>query len=223
MVDVASKENQELVTLTLREDFYRDSFSKLILIVANISVAIILLIAVSLYLYLNKPSPISFFVDAEWRVQPSVPLDQPYLSTADLQQWTSDAIQKSFIYDFYQYNDQLKAAAKYFTPNGWQVFLNQLNIYVNYNNVQTAKMFINATPDRAPVILQQGLLAGRYGWWVQIPVNLNYISYNRSSVQTLMLQILVVRVPTLTNLAGVGIDNVIVTKATGNSLLGNGQ
>lgn len=214
---------EEWQIVGLKNDFYRDSFGKVVLLIISILFAIILLAAVSVYLHLNKPPPITFPVDAEWRVQPEVPLDQPYLSTPDLLQWVSGAIMKAFVFDFNYYNEQLKTASQYFTPDGWKVFLNQLNIYANYNNVQAYKSFINATPSGAPFILQQGLLSGRYAWWVQMPIELSYASYTGTTKQTLTLQILVVRVSTLNNLTGVGINNVIVAKTTANqTAAGNG-
>lgn len=206
----------------LRDDFYRDDFAKVILLIAFVCVAVGLLVAVSTYLHMEKPKPVYFSTDKEWRVQASVPLDKPYLSTPDLLQWVSDAVRNAFVYDFNNYNNQLQASTQYFTSDGWKVFLNQLNIYVNYNTVQTNKMFVNPMPSGAPFILQQGLLSGRYAWWVQMPIDLNYISYDRSSKQTLTLQILVVRVPTMNNLSGVGIDNVIVSQSTTTSQEANG-
>jgi len=43
-----------------------------------------------------------------------------------------------------------------------------------------------------------------------MPITINYASYEKTYSKSLVLQVLVVRVPTLTNLAGVGIDNVLV-------------
>ncbi len=211
----------EEVSVRIREAFYRDSFGKVILIMISFLVAIGLLVSVSVYLYLNKPKPVTFLISDEWRVQPAIPLDQPYLSDSDVLQWVNDAIRNAFIYDFYQYNDQLKKATQFFTPDGWKVFLNQLNIYVNYNNVQSYKMFVNAAPTGAPYILNKGLLSGRYAWWVQMPINITYVN-GQPPNRALTLQILVVRVSTLNNLSGVGIDNVIVAKGAINQLTGTG-
>jgi intracellular multiplication protein IcmL len=204
--------------VVLRDDFYRDHFGKVLFIIASVCIAIVLLIAASIYLHLNKPEPVSFAVLDEWRVQPPIPLDQPYLATPDLLQWVSDALPKAFNYDFNHYNGQLQQASQYFTKDGWKIFLNQLNIYVNYNNVQNDKMFVNGSAAGAPFILNQGLLSGRYAWWVQMPVDVSYANYNRSARRSLTLQVLVVRVSTLNNLNGIGIDNVIVSKSTGTSL-----
>ncbi len=209
----AEEESAQIVTL--HDDYYRDGFIKLLMIAASIIAAILFLIAVSLYLHFKKPAPTTFLTSAEWRVQPAVPLTQPYLSTPDVLQWVSDVIPKSFTYDFVNYNEQLKMASANFTNEGWKIFLNQLNIYVNYNNVQAYKLFVNSAPASAPYIINQGLLSGRYAWWVQMPINVDFVSYDKASKQNLILQILVVRVSTLNNLNGIGIENVIVTKSTG--------
>jgi len=212
---------EELQVAELRDDFYRDRFGKVVGIITSLLIAIVLLIALSIYLHISKPKPVYFAVDEDWRIQPAIPLDQPYISTPDLLQWVSEVIPRSFHYDFVHYNDQLSHVSKYFTSDGWKVFLNQLNIYVNYNNVQTNKQFVNASPAGAPYIINQGLLSGKYGWWVQMPITIDYTGNNNIPSKDLTLQILVVRVPTLNNLLGVGIDNVIVVNGSGDNDNGN--
>jgi intracellular multiplication protein IcmL len=213
---------EEAQVVELRDDFYRDSFGKVVWLIIAAAIAVACVSAMFAYLYLTKPPPITFAVGDEWRIQPPVPLDQPYRTTPDLLQWVSDALPRVFQYDFNNYNDQLKNASQYFTTDGWKVFLNQLNNYVNYNNVQTYKLFVSGTPASAPFILNQGLILGRYGWWVQMPLTLRYIGNNRNSTQDLTLQVLVVRVPTRNNLSGIGIDNVIVEKSNIRSPARNG-
>jgi intracellular multiplication protein IcmL len=213
---------EELQVVKIRDDFYRDSFGKMIITIIGILVAIALLAALSLYLFLNKPPPVTFPVASEWRVRAPVSLDQAYLEPPDLLQWVSNVLPKAFVFDFNHYNDQLKQASQYFTADGWKVFLDQLNIYANYNNVQAYKLFINGSPAGAPSIIDQGLLSGRYAWWIQIPININYAGYSPPPSKTLTLQVLVVRVSTLNNLMGVGINNVIVAKGAGIQQAGNG-
>lgn len=207
---------EELNVVELEDNFYRDSIGKVILIITSICAIIIILILLSLYFYLDKPAPITFSVYDEMRVQPAVPLDKPYLSTPDLLQWVADVVPKSFILDFNFYNDQLTTISKNFTPNGWKAFLNQLNIYANYNNVQAYKLFVTSTPSAAPSILREGVISesGKYGWLVQMPIAINYAGLKPPANVNVTLQVLVVRVPTLNNLIGVGIDNVIQAPPT---------
>ena len=146
------------------------------------------------------------------------PLNQVYLKTPDLIQWVSEVLPSVFTYDFVSYSKQLQDAGQYFTANGWKKFLDQVNVYANYDNIQTSKQFVSAGADGAPFVINQGLLNDRYAWWVQIPLNIRYITVNRSASQPLVVQVLVVRVSTLNNLYGVGIDNIVVTKGGGNQV-----
>lgn len=206
--------SEEALVVTLRDDFYRDSFMKLFAIIISIFIAIALLVALSSYLYMSTQPPITFNVADDWRVQSDVAIDKPYLNTPDMLQWVSDAIQQSFVYDFYHYDDQVNVNKSYFTAAGWENFLNQLNIYANKNEIRINKLFINAAPTGAPIVLTSGLLSGRYAWWVQLPIDITYIGTDRTRKKSLNLQVLVVRVPTLNNLAGVGIENVIVANGS---------
>jgi intracellular multiplication protein IcmL len=213
---------EELQVVELLNRFYRDSFGKILFIMAGFCSIIVILAGISIYLHFSKPAPLVFSVDDEWRVQAIIPLNQPYLSRPDLLQWVGDVLPKIFVYDFSHYNDQLKQASQYFTPRGWKVFLNQLNNYANYNTVLNGKVFVNAEPIGAPVLLSSGLLSGRYAWWVQLPIKITYSGYKALPVQYLTLQVLVVRVPTLANLSGIGIDNVIVATNIKDRLIENG-
>lgn len=211
-------------TVQLRDGFYRDSIGKMVFVLLAMMVALAALVCLSLYFYMAKPAPLTFVVDADMRVQKAVPLNQPYLSTPDLLQWVANVFPKAFTLDFNYYNDQLKQHSQFFTEDGWAAFLNQLNIYANYNNVQAYKIFITATPGSAPYILREGVLpdSGRYGWWVQIPVTINYAGYKPPPNVPLTFQILVVRVPTLNNLTGVSINDVIQAPVTaGKQTAGN--
>jgi intracellular multiplication protein IcmL len=207
---------EESNLVELEDNFYRDSIGKVILIITSICAIIIIFIMLSLYFYLDKPPPITFPVNDEMRVQPAVPLNQPYLSKPDLLQWVADVVPKSFILDFNFYNDQLQTISKNFTPDGWKTFLNQLNIYANYNNVQAYKLFVTSIPTAAPFVLRDGIIpeSGKYGWWVQMPITINYAGLKPPASVNVILQILVIRVSTLNNLIGVGIDNVIQAPPT---------
>lgn len=204
--------DEELHSVELRQTFYRDEFSRVVLIVFGLGIAIAMLLMFSIFLYTDRPPPKIFPVGDEMRVQASVPLDKPYLSTPEVLQWVADVLPRSFVFDFNNYNAQLKAAEQFFTAEGWPIFLNQLNIYANYNNVQAYKLFVNGVADGAPFVLRQGVIqeSGRYGWWVQMPVQITYDGYQPPATKRLTLQVLVVRVSTLNNLMGVGINNVIL-------------
>jgi intracellular multiplication protein IcmL len=203
---------EDVLEVGLKDDFYRDSFARLVLALVSMLVAVLLLLGSSIYLYVQKPRPVTFMVDEGWRVVPPVPVNQSYLTTPELLQWVSDTMIDLFVFDFNRYEAQLDKVKPYFTENGYQVFLSQLSNYANREEVTQSKMFVNGVPGGAPVVLNSGILSGKYSWWVQVPMRITYVS-NRGKVErNLTLQLLVVRVPTLNNLSGVLIENIIVPK-----------
>lgn len=212
---------EELKTVELRDDFYRDGIGKITIIGAGIFFAIALVVSLSLYLHFTKPPPLVFAVANDWRIQSEVPLGQPYLSITDLLQWAGNTIPIVFNYDFIDYNEQLKNNIKYFTANGWKVFLNYLNSYVNYTNVQSYRLFVTAIPKGAPVLLNQGLLSGRYGWWIQMPIEIKFAGFKPGPNRLVTFQVLIVRVSTLNNLSGVAIENMIIATPNTNQAQGS--
>lgn len=204
----------ELQIVVLRDDFYRGGFGKVIIIIFGLLLAIASLVALSFYLHITKPQPLTFPVDQEWRVQSDVPLTDPYVTQDVVFQWLNDTFNKVFILDFIHYNDQLQSYQRYFTDNGWNVFLNHLNNYANYNTVQTNRLFVTSVPIGVPSPLNQGILTGRYFWLIELPVTVKYDGMSPSSPVNLKLQVRIVRVSTLTNLAGIGIDDMLVLNMT---------
>lgn len=201
---------EELTIIRLRDDFYRDGFRKIVLALCIIGLSIVLLIATSFFLYFEKPAPIEFATDNEWRILPQIPLNQPYLQPADLLQWVSNVLPNLFTYNFLNYTTRYENNAQYFTPNGWKKIQDVLNTFVAYDTIQNSKSFVQGNAGGAPFILNQGLLSGRYAWWVQMPVDVSYSNLSGGNALSLVLQALIVRMPTLNNLFGVAIDNVIV-------------
>ncbi len=204
-----------LQRIRLKDDFYRDGFYKALIAWLALLFVIILLLGLSLYIALTKPAPVDFAADNEWRILPSVPLDVPYLSQADLLQWVSDTLSRVFTYDFVNYNQQASKNMYFFTNNGWEAFTTILPQYVNSNTMFNAKGFLSAYPAGAPKIIQSGLLNGVYLWRIQMPINLNYSSLQTTSQLQLSAEISVVRISTLNNLHGVAIDTISVTKGVG--------
>ncbi|EKD54048.1 MAG: IcmL protein [uncultured bacterium] len=217
-----AEEEQKLIRL--RDDFYRDGFYKALYALVILLGAILLLLSTSIYLLVSKPKPVKFVVGNEFRMVPLVAVSQPYLKQPDLIQWVSDVLPAVFTVDFVNYNRELKNATPYFTTNGWKSFLDQLKMYADASVVANGKFFVNANPAGAPFILTQGLLnedslKGIYGWWIQMPVNLSYSSAEKGSTLPLVIQVLVVRVSTQNNLSGVAIENMKITKGSGDQVI----
>lgn len=205
---------EDLQVIYLKDDFYRDGFSRVLLISFLMLGAIALLLALSLYLFLSKPPPVYFATDNEFRVVSPAPMNQPYLSVPDLLQWVNEALISSFTYDYVSYDHEIEKNKHYFTEEGWKKYLSILNNYAAAKTLQTAKIFVNAVPNSAPFIVNDGVLDGRYSWWIQMPLDIRSTGYQTNAVQAVTFQVLVTRVSTLNDLNGVAIDNILVKAAS---------
>lgn len=208
-----TEESEDIVIL--RSEFYRDGFFKMLLALVMVILAIILLLVVAFGLFIQRPDPVTFAVDNEWRVLPPVALDKPYLKTFDMLQWVSNTLPLAFTYDFVNYTSQQQSLTTHFTENGWKKYLEIINAYASNDTVSQAKLFVNSSAAGAPIVINDGVLGGRYIWWVQMPLKISYSNYQKGYERTITFQVLVVRVSTLDNLSGVAIENIIVAKEGG--------
>lgn len=212
--------------VTIQDNFYRDSFRKVVFVLCGLLGCIGSLIAISAYLYLTEPPPVTFKVGDQWRIVKPVSLQEPYLSNGDLLQWVSNVVPQLFDVNFMYLDEQLLQLRKYFTDNGYQVFMNQFKNNVPIDRVLAGKLFVGGAITGAPFIIsdssQNGLLAGRYAWEVQLPVVIDYDGMQREDSKVLTLKLTIVRTETIDNLVGVLIDNVIVEQGYTGKTVTNG-
>jgi intracellular multiplication protein IcmL len=199
---------KELEIIRLRNDFYRDGFYTIFIALLVTILVLVVLIATSIYLYTHKPPPVTFYTDSDLRAFPLQPVTEPYVKQADLIQWVSEVLPASFTFDFINYQTQLKNLQPYFTPAGWTALTALLEKHIDVKTLQTNKLFVNARAGGAPTIPNQGLIDGRYGWWIRSRMKINYSSLERRYDTSIIIEALVVRVPTTNNLTGIAIDNI---------------
>jgi len=169
-------------TVQLRNNFYRDSYRK-ILIALLLCVAVILIqVAALIYVISNPPAPKYFATTTEGRIMPLVPLGEPNLSTAALLQWANTAAVAAYTYDFVNYRQALQSAKQYFTEDGFDNFMTALKSSNILDAVIAKKLIVTAVATGAPVVVQQGLVLGsthgkcKYPCWLPIKVLANSYS-----------------------------------------------
>jgi intracellular multiplication protein IcmL len=217
----------ELRIVRLKDDFYRDGDYKIFIALAMVLAFIIVLTTTSVFLHRQKPKPITFYTDDDWRLFPPVPLDNPYLPDADVLQWVSKVIPAAFSYDFSRYDQEIAAAKINFSGDAWNEMSGLINKYANQTSLQNTHGIVNTTVTGAPVFENRGIpsngkLAGRYVWQVHLPINIHYSNDVKSNDTALELTMLVARIPTLESLSGIIIDDVNVTAGEGGQVPTNG-
>ncbi len=199
-----------LTVIALRNDFYRDSYRK-IMVVLLISVLLnIGLGAVLYYIVSHPPMPKYFATSINGRITPIIPINEPNQSDSSVLQWANQAAIASYTYNFVSYRKELQAASEFYTELGWEQFTSALESSNNLEAVKAKKLIVSAVATQAPVILKQGLLNGRYSWRIQMPLLVTYQSASQFSQENYMVTLLVQRVSTFNNPRGIGISQIVV-------------
>jgi intracellular multiplication protein IcmL len=203
-----------LTVVTLRNEFYKDSYRRVMLALLFSVIMNVWLVIAAVYLYTYTPPPKYFATSIDGRYTPIVALDVANQSDASVLQWANQAAIAAYSYNFVNYREELRAASGFFTGEGWQQFVNALEQSNNLDAVKAKKLIVSAVATGAPIILQKGLLNGRYAWRIQMPVRVTYQSANEFTQNDNIITLLVTRVSTLNSPRGIGISQIVVAPAS---------
>lgn len=204
-----------LVAVTLRNKFYKDSQRKIMLALLVSVLVNFVMGSLLVYIITHPPMPKYFATTINGRITPLFPLNEPNQSDSAVLQWANQAAIAAFSYNFVNYRDELQAASGFFTPSGWQQFLNALQQSNNLEAVRVKKLVVSAVATRAPIILEKGVLNGRYSWRVQMPILVTYQSASEFTQQNNVVTLLITRISTLNSPRGIGISQFVVGPASG--------
>lgn len=225
----AKKDALELIRL--RNDFYRDNYRRLIVVLLMI---LVLMFAMSYWIYYltsHRPAPRYFATNTAGGLIPLKPLSVSSISNIELQNWTARAAVASFTFNYIQLKQQLENTKDtYFTSQGGSDFVSTLIKSGDLDAVTQGKFIVTSQPTGAPEILSQGVMGagnykGRYAWVVRVPLQINYesILQNITSHRNVNVQMTVVRTsPLVENVAtnidslqGIGISQLLVQGTSG--------
>lgn len=214
--EIPAPTQDALAAVTLRNAFYRDGRSKLVIALLVTLIMNGIMMFLLLYIYMHPPAPRYFPTSLSGRITPLFPLDQPNQLDASILQWANKAAIAAFSYSYVNYRDELQASSGFFTDEGWTQFLTALKDSNNLEAVKARKFIVSAEATRAPEILKTGVIDGRYSWRVQIPLLVTYQGQVEAT-QNVVVNMLIVRVPTLNSPSGIGIAQFVVRPAEGGS------
>tara|TARA_Y200000002_G_C22688659_1_gene667124 strand:+ start:4275 stop:4892 length:618 start_codon:yes stop_codon:yes gene_type:complete len=197
-------------TMVLRNEYYRDGFRRLVIVVALLAVALVVLLAALYQEVASTPQPRYFATSPNGMIVPVHPLDQKVFSNAEVLEWATETVLRGFSYDFVNYRSQLQDVAKNFTGLGWRRFRKALDDSRELETIIQQKAVMTALPAGAPQIKNQGRQAGRYSWMIEIPVVLK-IQGPISITQPLKVFLQVTRVSLENNPKGVAISQFVAT------------
>lgn len=196
-----------LGTVMVRNEFYRDGYRNLLRLSFIQGIVILGLIgAMYFVIQVNQQENRYFATTEDGRLVPMVPLNQPNLSTPAIMSWVAQATTEVMTFGFNDYRRRLQEASRNFTRTGWESFTQALQKSGIVEMMEVNRQVVTAAPSGAPILQSEGLVAGRYQWVIQIPLVVTYQSGNKQRSDSLLVTVVVVRVPRLESPNGVGIE-----------------
>ncbi|MEZ5815337.1 MAG: type IVB secretion system apparatus protein IcmL/DotI [Alphaproteobacteria bacterium] len=205
--EAAVEDVSGLGKVVVRNEFYRDGYRSLLRLSLLQGLVILgLLGAMYFVIQVHQPENRYFATTEDGRLIPMVALNEPNLSTPALMSWVAQAATEVMTFGFNDYRRRLQESSKSFTRRGWESFTGALQRSRIIEMVEANQQVVTAAPQGAPIVVSEGLVAGRYQWEIQLPLVLTYQSGARTRSDQLLVTIVVVRVPRLESPNGVGIE-----------------
>lgn len=205
--EVKKEDVSGLGTVVVRNEFYRDGYRSLLRLAFIQGLVIIGLLGTNYFvIHVHQPENRYFATTEDGRLIPMVSLNQPNLSTPALMSWVAQASTEVMTFGFNDYRRRLQESSRNFTRRGWESFTQALQAARIIEMVEANQQVVTAAPQGAPILESEGLVAGRYQWIVQLPLVLTYQSGARTKSDSLLVTVVIVRVPRLESPNGVGIE-----------------
>jgi intracellular multiplication protein IcmL len=204
-----------LELIRLRNYFYRDGYRNTMTALLGSIVVNILLIAIVALQYYIRPAPVYFATQTDGKLIEIQPLYEPLVDEEMLLTWASRAGLAAFSYNFLDYQDDLQQMRQYFTPAGFDNYLTALQQSGNLETVLSKRLVVKAVVTEVPVIVQHGLIKGRYAWKIEIPMLISYVSASETIEQPILLTMLISRVSTQDKPQGIAIAQFVVEDRKG--------
>ena len=192
-----------------RHETYQKAFG--VSAIANLVMAgcTVLSLAMAWSAWSSQPEPRYFATREDGGIIPLVAVSQPFLNNGQVTNFAVQAVTRSLTMDFKNWREDLAEASEYFQrPDGWNNFLAALQESGTLQFIQERRLISNAVANGA-VIVDDGIDSrGRYSWTVQIPLKITMESASERSVEDMMAEVVVSRLPTWESPTAVGITRI---------------
>lgn len=191
-----------------RAEFYLDRYRFIQKVVAGLLVLTILM-AYALYdVYRNPPKPLYIAAENDGRIIELRPISRPTISKNALLTWAAESVTSIFTYDYVNYRKQFQGNIDYFSADGWQAYMEQLDKSGTLQTVKEKSMLVSAVVTSSPVITGDGQVNGVYMWKVEMPIDVTYTPFGQSPIkQKLIIKMNLRAISPLENPRGVVIDS----------------
>jgi len=183
-----------LEVVTVRNGWYRDRYSTVLRIAFVAVLAVVLEAAVIVALMVMRPEPVYFAVSTDGAVIKMVPVNEPLLSNAALQQWAGETARSAYALDFVHYAQQMTAIRDRFSSTAFRDYVAKMTESGNLAAIKTSRMVMDAQSEPA-VIVGAGVVKGRMQWRIEVGLTvLTHFGSDQTRTQHIKVLLEIVRV-----------------------------
>lgn len=206
-----------LEMIVRRNEFYKKKYHAVFGIYLLSLLTILFLLSILIYLIEHPTRPLYFIADPVSRLLRNIPNSEPNMTPDDVINWTIEAVEAAYSYDFVNYRAQLQNAQKYFSEYGWRNYMKGLTASNNLIGLTTRKLVFIAKVVNKPKIVNQGMLGNAYGWKLEMPLLVKYLQPPAYDDQTsfpnaYVVSVIVQRQNLLQSYKGLAIIQMIATQ-----------
>lgn len=205
--------SKTLQAIKLRNDFYRDNFRRVV-VVLLISVVLNLILIGVLFFLGTKPTKVVYFASTDQgKLIKMQPLNKPVMSNVAIKNWVTRNIPKLYSLDYVHYKGQLNSIMQYFTPFGWTKFEQSFNPVLQ--KILKNQYVVSSAVTDVPYIVGHASLNGVYSWKIQVPVKITFRKGTEASTSNVVMQLVLQRMNNASSGQLVGISQIVQTKSNG--------
>jgi intracellular multiplication protein IcmL len=199
-----------IATILNRNSFYRDGY-RLLLRISLIQLIVIAVLAacIASLIFTVKTQKVYFATTSDGRIISVVPLNEPYLSDAQVITWAARTARNVMTFDYKDYNDHLQQSMNNFTDPGWQSFSNALKESSIIEAVTSRKLVVSLEVMQAPEIDKAGVINGVYTWHMKFPVTIKFDGVEPPQPMVTQLVLTIQRISTLVDPSGISIQQMV--------------
>lgn len=204
----ASKTEQAVEAVQVRNEFYRDGYRKAWNIAFGAIIAAVIAIVIAGFSLTKETEYRYFALKPNGTLLEMVSLDEPNHNESVVSQWFADALRETFTFSFADFQMRLnKAFSSYYTQSGRKAIDSALQNQGILPAIIDRDLFLSITLSETPVIQRSGTVSGSYVWEITVPATLTYRNSKGSPfTQKVNIKGWVVRQSELDNPSGLGIE-----------------
>lgn len=187
---------------------YREGYKNLFRVVLMLALGILAMACVLLY-YVSSVLPQDRFyaMTSNGQKMQMIGLPAPNIGVSALLDWSAQAASEILTFGFDDIEDRFALSRRHFSPEGWESFGAAMGRSDILKSITARQQIMTAIPTSPPIILGEGRQRQYYGWLIEVPMVLTVRSTGEVRPIRTSVRMIVVRLPTSENPAGLGIYN----------------